>query len=135
MWSAPITFQIRELAHDVTISSAATGKRTFTFALTNNTHRPIQIADRLVLQRSVDGTWVDLTWTSASSCRNDTNGSGCVELGPGTTLSPEPWGGMTCMQCVCHANTFAEPGRYRLVARACTGDRDFVGGESVLGPR
>jgi hypothetical protein len=133
VWSTATSLQVIEVASGVRIADVHRKPREIAFTLTNTTSRPIQIADHLVLQRYIGSSFTDMTWMSASSCAAPL--PACTTIAPGARITPEIWSGMTCAQCVCHANTFAEAGQYRLIAQSCDGSDDYVGRNMSLPPR
>jgi hypothetical protein len=117
-WSKPTAIDIVAIGTGVAI----VGDRSF--EVKNTTATPIAIADHLVVQEQIGGSWTDLTWISAGRC---TAATSCSTVPPSASLGTYEWNGMTCAQCACHANTLAERGRYRVVAQSCDGKTDFVG--------
>ena len=132
IWSSAITLQVIELGSGLALTSKSVKPREIAFALRNTTGKSLQIADHIVLQHYVEGAWSDLTWISASSCAAP---AACTTLEPSKILTTTEWDGMTCVQCGCHANTFAEPGQYRLRVEACDGKTDYVGAQVSLPAR
>ncbi len=124
IWSGVATLQVVDLGSGLALSSKSVKPREIAFALRNPTGKPLEISDRVGLQHYVNGAWTDMTWISASSCAAP---AACTTLAPDKTLVLADWNGMTCMQCGCHANTFAEAGQYRLRVEACDGKTDYVG--------
>jgi hypothetical protein len=133
VWSTAASLQVIAVASDLKISDVHRKPREIAFTLTNTTSRPIQIADHLVLQHYPNYLWSDMTWMSATSCASTP--PVCTTIAPGASITPAIWSGMTCTQCVCHANTFAEAGQYRLIAQSCDGTIDYVGAAVSLPPR
>jgi hypothetical protein len=133
VWSTAASLQVIAVASALKISDVHRKPREIAFTLTNTSSRPIQVADHLVLQHDVDSSFTDMTWMSASSCAAPP--PTCTTIAPGASLTPSIWPGMTCAQCVCHANTFAEAGQYRLIAQSCDGTIDYIGRAVSLQPR
>jgi len=132
VWSTAASVQVIESASGLKISDTHRKPREIAFTLTNTTSRPIQIVDHLVLQHYPDYLWADMTWMSATSCSSPPT---YITIAPGASITPEIWSGMTCAQCGCHANTFAEAGQYRLIAQSCDGTVDYVGAAVSLPAR
>lgn len=124
VWSTPATVRIVAVGAGVRLSARYDLPDHIVFTVTNTNPQSIELADHLVLQRLVDGEWADMTWVSATGCAAPP--VTCTVLAPGGSIASAPWLGMTCGQCICHASTPAEPGEYRLVARSCHGDVDYV---------
>ncbi len=128
-WAAPVSLDVVEVRPGLALTAKAVARRQLAFAVRNLGKAPIAIADHVVLQRKVDGAWVDMTWIPAGGCGPAT---ACTTIAPGDKLALPTWTGMTCMQCGCHANVPAPAGKYRLRAQSCDGTGDHVGPELVL---
>jgi hypothetical protein len=123
IWSSAVELQVVEPAGGVTLTGKLSRPRTIAFTLTNTTSHPVELADRVALQREVAGAWTDMTWTSLTGVGGK---AACTTIAPGRTVDLT-WDGMTCWQPICAANTRAGAGRYRVVAQSCDGTGEYVG--------
>jgi hypothetical protein len=123
-WTAAIAFEVVEVSAEITVSHTKVATGGHAFSLANTTKRPLQIRGELTVQRSVDDAWTDLS-PMQLSC--DAVPPKCVTLEADKPLATREWQATTCAQCNCDKNGPVVRGKYRVVAHACDGKRDYVG--------